>query len=282
VQRAIDSVLNQTYSNVEVVAVDDGSTDETRQVLRSFEGERVHVLTRDVASGGPALPRSMAMSQSTGDLIALIDQDDFWLPGKLERQIEAFTDGIDLVYSDGWVHESSSCTRHSTQWGVESPSGEVTDALLRGNFIPAGTVVVRASAAHAVGQFGRGGVDLCDDYDFWLRIALNGGQFGDVDEPLAVHVKHGGNIMLTRYDEVRENYATMWSSLRRDYPGAPGVARAQGRERRRNADSGLWSSLDTGLSLSNRFGRVARSLGGPPTRQGASRWIAALRRKLFQ
>jgi glycosyltransferase involved in cell wall biosynthesis len=85
VTRAIDSALGQTYRPVEVVVVDDGSTDETPQVLRSY-GDAIVPVVRDNA--GPAAARNRGIRESRGDLIAFLDSDDLWLATKLERQVD--------------------------------------------------------------------------------------------------------------------------------------------------------------------------------------------------
>src|SRR5947208_1919794 len=82
VREAIESVLAQTYPAVEVVVTDDGSTDETPDVLRSF-GDRIRVITQPNA--GIAAARNVAVGAARGSLIALLDSDDRWLPNKLER-----------------------------------------------------------------------------------------------------------------------------------------------------------------------------------------------------
>ena len=84
VREAIDSVLGQTYPNVEVIVVDDGSTDSTQADLRRY-GNRIRVITQDNA--GPSAARNRGIALARGELIAFLDSDDLWLPAKLERQV---------------------------------------------------------------------------------------------------------------------------------------------------------------------------------------------------
>ena len=86
IRRAVDSALAQTYRPVECVVVDDGSTDETPQVLAGY-GERIRVIR--TAQQGPATARNAGIRSSRGELIAFLDADDCWLPEKLARQVEA-------------------------------------------------------------------------------------------------------------------------------------------------------------------------------------------------
>lgn len=81
---AIESVLQQTYQNMEVIVVDDGSTDDTQERLRQF-GDRIRVVTQ--RNGGPASARNHGITLAMGELIAFLDSDDLWLPTKIERQV---------------------------------------------------------------------------------------------------------------------------------------------------------------------------------------------------
>src|SRR6267143_7088888 len=84
VTHAVESILNQTYSHIEVIVVDDGSTDGTQERLLKY-GSRITVIAQKNA--GPAAARNRGIRASRGQLIAFLDSDDLWLPNKLERQI---------------------------------------------------------------------------------------------------------------------------------------------------------------------------------------------------
>ncbi|MDA8326875.1 MAG: glycosyltransferase family A protein, partial [Nitrospiraceae bacterium] len=104
IKQTIDSALSQTYKNVDVIAVDDGSTDTTRQILDSYQ-ERIRVLEHpNGANRGQWASANLAMRQSGSDYVALLDHDDIWAPAKIERQVN-FLDGrpdVGLVYSNGY------------------------------------------------------------------------------------------------------------------------------------------------------------------------------------
>ena len=84
VTEAVDSVLAQTYQNVEVIVVDDGSTDGTQERLAQY-GDKIRVIYQQNA--GPSAARNLGIASATGSLIAFLDSDDLWLPTKLERQV---------------------------------------------------------------------------------------------------------------------------------------------------------------------------------------------------
>ncbi len=85
VARAIESVLNQTYKELELIVVDDGSSDNSLDVVQSYADSRLKVLTKE--NGGPASARNFGIQHCSGEYVALIDQDDLWYPKKLEKQL---------------------------------------------------------------------------------------------------------------------------------------------------------------------------------------------------
>lgn len=82
---AIDSVLAQTYKNIEIIAVDDGSTDNTKDIIQQYSSRIKYIYQNNA---GPSAARNNGIKQSNGDLIAFLDSDDIWLAEKLERQVE--------------------------------------------------------------------------------------------------------------------------------------------------------------------------------------------------
>lgn len=89
ISETIESILSQTFRNFELIVVDDGSTDNTEEVVRSYNDERVHYIKTD-NWGGPAKPRNIGIKKAKGEYIAFCDDDDLWLPNKLEVQLKHF------------------------------------------------------------------------------------------------------------------------------------------------------------------------------------------------
>ena len=89
VGKAIKSVLNQTFQDFELIVVDDGSTDNTEEVINSFNDTRIRYIRHKINKGGNAA-RNTGLRNSKGEYIAFLDSDDEWLPEKLERQLEVF------------------------------------------------------------------------------------------------------------------------------------------------------------------------------------------------
>lgn len=175
--QALDSALSQTYDQIEVLVVDDGSRDRTADVARAFaeRDPRVRVFRQENA--GVAMARNLAIEHARGVYVAPLDADDRWHPEKLEREVarlEAGGPGMGMVYS-WWVAVDSQggVTGATTPLVVE---GDVHECLVWFNFIGAASVpVFRRSALEQVGYYdpslkARGGQG-CEDWDLSLRVA---------------------------------------------------------------------------------------------------------------
>lgn len=95
-ESAIQSVINQSYQNVEIIVIDDGSTDNSRLILESY-GSTIKTLFQN--NQGQAIARNNGIAIAEGELIALLDADDYWEPSKLERQIELINDNFEFIYT---------------------------------------------------------------------------------------------------------------------------------------------------------------------------------------
>lgn len=200
----IDSVLAQTFTNFEVLVMDDGSTDGTRKMVESFADSRIKY---DWApnSGGPSTPRNRGVDAATTEWICFLDADDLWSPNKLEqvaRYIQA-NPGADLI------------CHHVVQ--TEEVSGKSTIArcgpferdlyrvmLTEGNQVITSATTVRREFLDRHGLRFNTSPDyvIVEDYDLWLRIALAGGKFCKIREALGVYVIRPSGISsnLTKWD----------------------------------------------------------------------------------
>jgi glycosyltransferase involved in cell wall biosynthesis len=158
---AVDSVLTQTYPNVEVVVIDDGSTDGTGDLLKSKYGNRIKYIVKP--NGGPASARNLGIRNSRGEFIAFLDADDLWKPEKLERQIVAFSEETLLV----------GCSQKTTNDGIIEKV-LFRDLVIRNRFSNSG-VVVRRRAIEQAGYFDeRPEMRAVEDWDMWIRLARSG------------------------------------------------------------------------------------------------------------
>jgi glycosyltransferase involved in cell wall biosynthesis len=172
VARAIQSVLAQTGAAVDLIVVDDGSTDGTREVLAEF-GSRITVIEQPHA--GPYVARNHALRHARGELVAFIDSDDAWLPDRLAVQLPSMLrPEVGLVFGDV-VHVSPGRIAergHLTSFQVAPPHrGRAAAQFAWCNFVPTSTVLVRRRCLEEAGCFSEAEV-RSSDYLMWFRIAL--------------------------------------------------------------------------------------------------------------
>jgi len=170
---AIRSVLAQPAEGMEIIVVDDGSTDTTEAVVRGFDAGLTYL--RVPHRGQPAATRNRGLEAARGDFIALLDSDDLFLAGKLAGQSAALAAHAEaaLVYSNGYFFSDDPTAPISRVLdGLPTPSGDAFADLLRGNFLFPAVTLIRRSCLDAVGAFDEAltlrGVE---DYDLWLRLA---------------------------------------------------------------------------------------------------------------
>ena len=162
--QALDTVRDQTYRDYEILVVDDGSSDRSGSIAKQF-GARVI----SVPNGGLGAARKRLVEEATGELIAFIDRDDFWLPEKLELQISLMDESrADLVHTDGlYIYPG----------GIElardldiSPLAHAFDHILPNNRVIASSAVFRRQAMLDVGNF-VGDTVRCSDWYGWMMLA---------------------------------------------------------------------------------------------------------------
>ncbi|HEX8644097.1 MAG TPA: glycosyltransferase [Allosphingosinicella sp.] len=193
VARAIESVLAQTYQPIELILVDDGSTDGTAEVLERYR-DRARLLRQD--NRGAYAARNLALRHASGELVAFIDSDDAWLPDKLERQVPLMRPGVGLVYGDiDILTAPDDAAARATRTGFEMVRpcrGAVLECFARGNFVPTCTALVRRSALEEIGGFSEES-RISADYLAWFRIARRH-RFDFVDAPVALYTRHRAGI----------------------------------------------------------------------------------------
>ena len=167
-KRAIRSVLEQTFAPFEIVVVDDGSSDRTPEVLARF-GNAVSPVFHP-ANRGVAAARNTGIRKSSGSLVAFLDSDDYWLPGKLATQVALFLRRPRTVAcqtEEIWLRRGR---RVNPRRKHRKPSGDLFYPSLELCLISPSAVALRRSLLDEVGLFDEA-LPACEDYDLWLRIA---------------------------------------------------------------------------------------------------------------
>lgn len=208
--RSMESVLSQDFADLELIVVDDGSTDRTPQVVAQFADPRLRYI-RFAENRGIGAARHAGVEASQGDLIAFNDSDDVWLPGKLAYQVALFQrhPDVDVIFGDyrnihmerGTEESGFAQTAQGLQalavhplepevWAVEVG---LPQALLWANFCAAPTIMARGSVFKAVGNFCTD-LSSAEDFEFYWRAAVKGAHFAYTTRPLIVRYKDAQSI----------------------------------------------------------------------------------------
>jgi glycosyltransferase involved in cell wall biosynthesis len=191
IRGAIESVLAQTMTDFELIVVDDGSTDDSREVIESYLVEP-RVRFRPVEHVGQAAAKNAGIEWARGPLIAFVDADDLWHPEKLARQVALFDadPSLGVVYTRRRLIDEN---------GREQPyrqpplyRGDVMAEMFRDNFVCFSSSLVRRLVIEHLGAFDSGW-DLAVDYEFWLRVAAHY-RFDYADETLVTYRCGHGNL----------------------------------------------------------------------------------------
>ena len=166
---AVQSVLDQDYGNFEHLIVDDGSTDNTQEVLAPFLGdERIHCFRQE--NQGQSTARNLALAHARGALICFLDSDNAWLPGKLQKQVEALRENpdVDVVYGDNIIINEAG--EEISRNNMRRYSGFIAYEMLKDNCVSMNTAMARRRCFDEMdGMSGKRRV--ADDYDLWLRFS---------------------------------------------------------------------------------------------------------------
>ncbi|MEW6620095.1 MAG: glycosyltransferase, partial [bacterium] len=184
--QAINSVVEQTYQDIEIIVVDDGSTDNTKRIIEPFM-DKIYYIYKD--NGGSASARNVGIKSAKGEYIAFLDADDIWLPQKLELQINLFRQCQEI----DWIHTNLMLIDESGNIiGVrrvsDTLSGNIFKTLFMENWVLTSSVMVKKDCFKMIGMFDEA-LSRTEDYDFWLRLAHHY-KCGYLEQPLVKYRIH--------------------------------------------------------------------------------------------
>jgi glycosyltransferase involved in cell wall biosynthesis len=185
IERSIDSALRQTYKNIEIIVVDDGSTDKTAEVLKLYNDPRI--VYRYQKNQNQSVARNNGIAISKGEYVTFLDTDDIYLPEKVEKSVDFFCQNpsYSIAYCNV-LHFFSQNPSKFYRLKYTGYAGDVLERLLKGSFININSIMISRDL------FKKNGITFTEkryypeDYELYLRLALLGYRFGYIDSDLVI------------------------------------------------------------------------------------------------
>ena len=191
-QRALATVVDQTYQNWNAIVVNNFSTDNTLEVVAAFNDPRIQCVNFQ-NNGVIGASRNEGIALATGKYVAFLDSDDTWFTTKLEKCVEILESGSDLVcHAEYWIDESG-----KSRLVAYGPSEAAThhNLIYKGNRISTSATVVRTALLKEVHGFDVAPELIStEDYDLWIRLAAKSDKFAFISEPLGEYHRHDNNV----------------------------------------------------------------------------------------
>ncbi|WP_293132070.1 glycosyltransferase family 2 protein [Microcoleus sp. bin38.metabat.b11b12b14.051] len=222
IAKTLDSVLSQTYQNIEILVVNDGSTDTTAEIVESFAQKDRRIILLQQSNAGVAAARNLAIQKSQGEYIAPIDADDIWYPQNLEKQVECLIESepsVGVVYS--WSVDINEQDLLTGGFYNSTIAGEVYTALVYKYFIGnASSSLIRRACFEKIGgyncQFKLENAQGCEDWELHLRIAEHY-EFQVVPEYL-VGYRQIASSMSCNYAAMAKCHSLIMADVRQQHP----------------------------------------------------------------
>jgi teichuronic acid biosynthesis glycosyltransferase TuaG len=198
IAQSIEAVQSQTFTDWELIIVDDGSTDNTKGIVEEFIKSDSRIKYIYQANGKQGKARNIAISEANGEYLAFLDSDDLWVPNKLEKQLACILEKkVDLVFTQGWSFQSSieeDVKEVDTPLGIQKNS-QLLMKQLYGYGLPILSVLVKTKVVLNVGGFEEDlRVQNAEDYQLWLKICDAGYTFYGMNERLFYYRVHPNQV----------------------------------------------------------------------------------------
>lgn len=195
---AVESVLRQKYPNLELIVIDDGSTDDTAQLLRAYR-DRIHYIYQ--ANGGTSNALNHGIERASGDYICWLSADDMFLKGKIAKQVQLMESNpqVGFCYTSFVVIDGNGLRLYAADSEFYPSRQEMVVHMHRGCFINGSSVMMRRTALEQVGYFDEG-LPQAHDYEMWFRF-LRHFPSGFIRELLIAYRWHGENMSSNPDDE---------------------------------------------------------------------------------
>lgn len=223
IRQTVESVQKQTFTQWELIIIDDGSTDNSLEIIRQIaeSDPRVRYASQENGRQGKARNHGLKLAQS--QLIAFLDADDLWLPSKLQLQVDALGQHkADLLFSDGFICLNNEMEREDCRFETHKGwlEGEAAlRAFFESNQIPVSTVLCKREILDSVGCFDeQRDIQNCEDYDLWIRLIEKGYRFYGMSECLLRYRVHSASSTASEVSLIIPKLTTLLKSKSFRYP----------------------------------------------------------------
>ena len=226
-KETIDSVLNQIFTDFEIIIVNDGSTDDTPEILNSLKNLDPRISIFHQSNGRQGKARNNGIFHAQGEWIAFLDADDLWPENKLSLQFSKTMEAnVDLSFTDGFICLGNNMNHREFRFGVTYKLYQGNQGILEfheQNRIPTSSVLVKKSVLLDVGGFPEKlEVQNCEDYLLWVTLLTKGKTFLSIGEPLLLYRVHDNSSTST---EVKAMFPLIQALL--ELPGGLSIERTQ-------------------------------------------------------
>ncbi len=191
IKNAIESVLQQTYQNFEIIVVDDGSTDSSISIVESFSDQRIKLFRNEI-NKGVVFTRNKYLKEASGDYIAILDSDDVWLPTKLEKQIIFFNENHEYGICGSWALRKYSTGKEEV-WKYPTTDEKIRVRLLWGSSIVHSSMIIKNKILDNYSISYSKNFDSVEDYDI-IRQVIKHSKAYNIGEALIIYNIHGNQI----------------------------------------------------------------------------------------
>jgi glycosyltransferase involved in cell wall biosynthesis len=272
---SVNSILRQTHSALELIVVDDCSTDNSGDIIRSLaEGDKRIRVLRHEHNQGLSRSRNDALRIATGEFIAFCDSDDLWQSEKLSDQLELLRQHpeYDLVYGDTWIIDGRGSLTGQRFSDLFPPpkvaSGSLFQELIARNFINIQSVLMRTECMQSGPAFDER-IELVQDWWYWIKLSRRHG-FLYADRPMASYRVHSSSTNLLQKRDYCVNQFRVFRCILRDYPDLSAASKADilfkmgvdlcDLGKYRTGRSLLWNAASFLVKDLRAFGTTARAL----------------------
>jgi glycosyltransferase involved in cell wall biosynthesis len=193
-QQAVASIIDQQYTNWELIIIDNCSTDDTDSVVFNFNDTRIRLL-KIKNDGSIGKSRNYGIRNAIGEWVAFIDSDDWWLPNKLAVCVDECKNDVDLIYHDLLISINGKIRKWKRIKGRVLNAPVINDLLLKGNSIANSSVMVRREILEKIGDISEDmAINPCVDYNTWLKVASVTNSFKYIPGALGGYLIHAGGV----------------------------------------------------------------------------------------